>query len=65
MKLRDITKALRTNGCTPISDNGSHTKWTCPCGQHSANLPRHTVISPGVVRDTSVRMACLKKGWLQ
>jgi hypothetical protein len=36
-----------------------------PCKEHSANVPRHTVLSPGVVRDVGNRMACLPKGWLQ
>ena len=30
-----------------------------------ANIPRHTTFTPGVVRDTIRRLACLPKGWLQ
>jgi hypothetical protein len=28
-------------------------------------IPRHNIISPGVVRDTINRMECLPEGWLQ
>jgi hypothetical protein len=53
MRRRQIEKALRRHGCEIKSDTGKHTKWICPCGQHSANVPRHTTISPGVVADHS------------
>lgn len=65
MRLRDTEAALLAQGCRVLSDRGPHTKWGCPCGQHSANIPRHTTVTPGVVRDTIRRMACLPKGWLQ
>lgn len=38
-----------------------HTKWGCPCGEHTANIPRHSSISPGAVRDAIRRTACLPK----
>jgi hypothetical protein len=65
MKRRDVNSALSKNGCSIVSDDGDHTKWGCPCGQHTANIPRHNTISPGVVRSSQDRMACLPKGWLQ
>lgn len=65
MKRRDVEQRLTANGCTVKSDDGDHTKWVCPDGSHTANIPRHRKISPGVVRDTIKRMACLPKGWLQ
>jgi len=65
MKRRDVIRALRQQGCHEAADTGKHTKWRCPCGQHSANIPRHQDISPGVVRDTIQRMTCLPEGWLQ
>jgi hypothetical protein len=64
MKRRKVIRALRKNGCTE-EDGTKHAKWVCPCGQHSANIPRHGDISPGVVGDTIKRMACLPEGWLQ
>jgi hypothetical protein len=64
MKAREVTRALRKSGCA--SHGGKeHDKWICPCGQHSANIPRHDDISPGVVGSTIKRMACLPDGWLQ
>lgn len=65
MRKREVVKALRQAGCVVVSDDGGHAKWACPCGRHSANIPRHTVVSVGVVRDTIRRMDCLPKGWLQ
>lgn len=66
MKRRQVEKALEARGCIIVSDRGEHTKWQCECGeQHTANVPRHTTISPGVIRNTIQRMACLPKGWLQ
>jgi hypothetical protein len=67
MKRRDVERALTATGCQPKPGSGRspHSKWRCPCGQHSANIPRHTDISPGVVADTIKRMACLPEGWLQ
>jgi hypothetical protein len=64
MKLRQVIRALRRSGCVKL-DGTEHEKWVCPCGEHSANIPRHREISPGVVGDTIKRMACLPEGWLQ
>ena len=66
MKLREVIRALRKHGCS--EEKGTkHSKWTCPspCRGHSANIPRHGEISPGVIGDTIKRMACLPEGWLQ
>lgn len=64
MKLREVIRALRKHGCS--EEKGTkHSKWTCPCKGHSANIPRHGDISPGVIGDTIKRMACLPEGWLQ
>lgn len=65
MKLRDVETALLANKCQVLSDSGPHTKWGCPCGAHIAPVPRHKVISPGVVRTIGKRMECLPEGWLQ
>jgi hypothetical protein len=65
MKLRDVEQALLRHGCRTLSDRADHTKWGCSCGQHTANIPRHAIVSPGVVRSTSKRLACLPEGWLQ
>lgn len=65
MKRNDVRSALLRNDCRILSDDGSHTKWGCPCGKHTAPVPRHKDISPGVVRSIQTRMACLPEGWLQ
>jgi hypothetical protein len=65
MRLQDVIRALTRAGCLVKAETGPHTKWVCPCGRHSANIPRHNVVSPGVVGSTSKRMACLPEGWLQ
>jgi hypothetical protein len=64
MKRRDVERALRRQGCEVIAE-GPHTKWLCPSGEHTANIPHHKEISPGVIRDTIARMTCLPEGWLQ
>lgn len=65
MKRRDVESALRQHGCSTIRQTGDHEVFGCPCGQHIFPLPRHRIISPGVVRDGMKRLACLPKGWLQ
>jgi hypothetical protein len=65
MRRREVNRALRRSGCTVKNDDGPHTTWVCGCGLHTADIPRHVDISPGVIRDTIKRMACLPKGWLQ
>jgi hypothetical protein len=64
MKRRDVERKLGKQGCGVISEDGIHTKWGCPCGQHTAAIPRHRDISPGVIRDTINRLKCLPEGWL-
>ena len=65
MTRRLVEKALKENGCVIKSDTAPHTKWKCPCGKHSANIPRHKEITAGVVDDSIKRMQCLEDGWLQ
>lgn len=65
MRLRDLVKALESQGCELKAEGGKHSKWSCPCGGHLAIVPRHKWISPGVVGNTIKRMACLPEGWLQ
>jgi predicted RNA binding protein YcfA (HicA-like mRNA interferase family) len=65
MSLRRVERPLQSNDCLKVSDDGSHTKWGCPCGQHTTAVPRHRDISLGVVRNIMRDLACLPKGWLQ
>jgi hypothetical protein len=64
MQYRDLARALLDNGCTPKEGKGDHQKWYCPCGQHTAVIVQSRFVSPGVVRDTTKKLACLPKGWL-
>lgn len=67
MAKRLLERALKKAGCTIRKpDKGPHTTWCCPCGAHTADIPRHRGdISPGVVKDTMERMKCLPEGWLR
>lgn len=64
MSYRDMERALRKHGCTGRQGKGDHAKWYCPCGHHLAVIPQARVVSPGVVRDTIDKLACLPEGWL-
>jgi hypothetical protein len=44
---------------------GDHQKWYCPCGEHMAVVVEAQIVSPGVVRDTVRKLACLPEGWLR
>lgn len=33
MKTRDLRKALRNLGCSPVRQKGSHEVWECPSGR--------------------------------
>jgi len=49
---RKMVKMFRDAGWTAGRTVGSHTKWHCPCGQHTFTLPDgHRTISPGVTRN--------------
>lgn len=65
MSRRLVAKALRDNGCSVKRTTGGHDVWACPCGSHSAPVPRHNEISAGVVGSIQKQMVCLSKGWLQ
>ena len=65
MSKREVTRALLREGCVKLSEYGPHEKWGCPCGQHVTSVPRHSQITPGVVRKIQRHMECLTEGWLQ
>jgi hypothetical protein len=65
MQYRDLARALLDNGCTPKEGKGDHQKWSCPCGKHMGVVVEARIVSPGVVRDTIKKLACLPKGWLE
>jgi len=65
MRLRDIERALRANDAKRAREGAEHTIWRCTCGQHQTAVPRHRVITAGVVGQIAKDMACHRKGWLQ
>ncbi len=65
MQYRVMARALVDNDRTPREGKGDHVKWYCPCGKHIAVVTEARIVSPGVVRDTIAKLACLPKGWLQ
>lgn len=64
MSRRLVEKALRSNECRVLRTTGPHDVWGCPCGAHTAPVPRHNEISAGVVKNVQQQMACLGEGWL-
>jgi hypothetical protein len=65
MEYRGMTRALLDHGCTPKQGKGDHEKWYCPSGRNVAVIVQSRIVSPGVVRDTIKKLACLPEGWLQ
>lgn len=65
MSKRLVVRALTEHGCYKESESGIHEKWRCPCGRHLTAVPRHTMLTPGVVRTIQRHMACLPERWLQ
>lgn len=66
MSRRDVVAALRRVGCRLLREGASHSLFICDCPMaHKAAVPRHRLISPGVVRDIQSQIACAGKGWLQ
>jgi hypothetical protein len=67
MTYREMERALLASDCAWKQGKGDHIKWYCPakCGQHMAIVTQARIVSPGVVRDTIAKLACLPEGWLQ
>lgn len=64
-RYRDITKAMRSHGCSSKPGKGDHEKWYCSCGQgHMTVITRTTVVSPGLVRQAIRNLPCLPEGWI-
>jgi hypothetical protein len=65
MAKRLVIRALLRSGCVKLSDQGIHEKWGCGkrC-EHATAVPRHNVITAGVLRNIIDDLKCLPKGWL-
>jgi mRNA interferase HicA len=50
MKLRDLERHLRGQGCTFFREGGAHTVWLNPLNRKIASVPRHREIKEGTAR---------------
>ena len=50
MKLRDLDRHLRGQGCVLFREGGAHTVWLNPANRKIASVPRHREIKEGTVR---------------
>jgi predicted RNA binding protein YcfA (HicA-like mRNA interferase family) len=62
---RAVVKTMKKLGCAVLRDTGGHTVHVCPCGQHTAAVPRHRQVSAGVLASIGDRWQCLERRWLQ
>ncbi len=49
MKLRELERHLRQQGCVLFREGGAHTVWLNPTGRKIASVPRHREIKEGTV----------------
>ena len=50
MKLRDLERHLRGQGCVFFREGGAHTVWLNPANRKIASVPRHREIKEGTVK---------------
>jgi predicted RNA binding protein YcfA (HicA-like mRNA interferase family) len=50
MKLRDLERHLRGQGCVFFREGGAHTAWLNPSNRKIASVPRHREIKEGTAR---------------
>ncbi|MEI6390148.1 MAG: type II toxin-antitoxin system HicA family toxin [Verrucomicrobiota bacterium] len=50
MKLRDLERHLRGQGCLFFREGRAHTVWLNPANRKIASVPRHREIKEGTVR---------------
>ncbi|MGA7394776.1 MAG: type II toxin-antitoxin system HicA family toxin [Terrimicrobiaceae bacterium] len=50
MKLRDLERHLREQGCVLFREGGSHSVWLNPSARKISSVPRHREIKEGTVR---------------
>lgn len=51
LKQKDITRHLKTRGWSLERTHGGHDIWNHPESKTNIAVPRHRIISPGVVRN--------------
>ncbi len=50
MKLAELERHLRQQGCAFYREGGAHTVWLNPAARKLASVPRHREIKEGTVR---------------
>ena len=50
MKLGDLERHLREQGCVFFCEGGAHTVWLNPANRKITSVPRHREIKEGTVR---------------
>jgi predicted RNA binding protein YcfA (HicA-like mRNA interferase family) len=50
MKLADLERHLRQQGCVVLREGGAHTVWFNPQRRKITSVPRHREIKEGTVR---------------
>jgi len=50
MKLADLERHLRQQGCAVLREGGAHTVWFNPPRRKITSVPRHREIKEGTVR---------------
>jgi len=50
MKLRDLERHLRRQGCVFFREGGAHTVWLNPSNRKITSVPRHREIKEGTAR---------------
>ena len=50
MKLGDLERHLREQGCVFFREGGTHTVWLNPTNRKITSVPRHREIKEGTVR---------------
>jgi predicted RNA binding protein YcfA (HicA-like mRNA interferase family) len=66
MTRRDVARRLNAIGAMVLREGGKHTVYVCCCGEkHKTAVPRHKVLTAGVVGSIQEQIACQEKGWLQ
>jgi predicted RNA binding protein YcfA (HicA-like mRNA interferase family) len=50
MKLAELERHLRQQGCAFLREGGTHTVWSNPRTQKISSVPRHREIKAGTVR---------------
>ncbi|WP_405217013.1 type II toxin-antitoxin system HicA family toxin [Agrococcus sp. Ld7] len=61
-KRSEVERFLRSEGYEVASESGGHQKWSRP-GARSIPLPRHSRISPGVLRSIEKIVGHVPESW--